>query len=177
MIKKVLIYFVMLMDVVKTYINNKTEKIIFSSNISTVTHNENKKIINKFIKQDQFKEVQKQKFKIDRDLLKLSLTQLLGLLDIRNFPIFIVLSNLFIMKSVPSKMATITLDNKNYSFSVTFEEQQHIMCSKIKRKDELIKFSYRFIRKQIFKRFKEKMISERKMSKLKDIRNEFKRFF
>ena len=175
-IRKVLVYFVMLMDLFKIYLNFKTKTDLYTSQINEKIHKENKIILENTVLFEQFKEAKWVEFKVDADLLNLSIEELLERVDILLFPEYIILSNLFIMKSLSSKLVTLTLKNKKFSFQVTFEEQQLLLCAKIKRKDELIKYSYRFIRKQIFKEFKAQVEARGKTS-LEKVRKEFNKVF
>ena len=172
-IKKLLVYFVMVMDLFKCYLYVKTDQSFGDSHVAADVHSRNRRKLDAFVKLDQFKETPRPRFEVDSSLWALPLGQLLDRVDLSLYPAFITLSNLFIMKSLSSKVATLNLAGREFKFTVTFEEQQWIMCSKIKRKDELIKFSYRFIRKQIFKAFKQRICVEGENLRLEEIRRRF----
>lgn len=175
-LKKLLVFFVMLMDVFKCYLNFKIKKPIFLTQIDPETHQKNSKILEHIIKFEQYKEEETTPLCVDPGLFACSTAQLMDKIDMTLFPEYVILSNLFIMKSSSTRMVTMTLRNNSYSFQVTIEEQQRLLSSKIKRKDELIKYSYRFIRKQIFKKFKEDLEKQRRVT-LDEARSEFNRVF
>lgn len=115
------------------------------SEISSLIMDANENLISKM----------KSKIKIDSDWLQMNLESLIAMFDIRDFMSFLVLAHTNIPKKKKKLKFIINHKNEKIKFEYSIREQVNLLCCKIKRKDELIKFSFKFIRRQILKQFQE----------------------
>ena len=144
-LKKILIYCLTLMRIMNDFLNFKTNP------------NSNKKL--NYMK-DLIENIPKNnvsycsKIHVNKSLMNLSIEDLINSFDIEDFTTYLVLGHTYIYKK--HKKAKIKIDHKGtiFEFDLTCREQRDILCCKTKRKDELIKFSFKFIRRQVFKIFK-----------------------
>jgi hypothetical protein len=107
------------------------------------------------------------KLPIDKRLINKSLQELTDLVDIECLQIYIFLSNIFISKKEKAKKISFIYKNHQYEFLFKMQEQEKLLCCKVKRKDELIKFTFKFIRRQIMKDFTNKHKKKLSYSQLK----------
>jgi hypothetical protein len=128
----------------------------FKSNTNLI--HENKPGINKLISSliaGKKKLKYKNQIKINPLFLKMSIEELISNFSILDFNAYLILGNIFIDKEKKNIDVNIQYKNKYYKFNMCHREQKDLLCFKTKRKDELIKFSFKFIRRQIFKEFQE----------------------
>ena len=154
LLRKLLILFIMLMDLCKSFLNLKTGEDLFKSNISEEVHKANHQKVKNVLQNNNYYNNKILKYSIDTSLYHLSLEALMMHVDVCFFQNYLLLTHVYLTKKFSKKLVNIRLKDKVYSFKFTLKEQEQIFCSKSKRRDELIKFSYKFIRKQIFKNFK-----------------------
>lgn len=95
------------------------------------------------------------KVRVDASLENLSIRQLIDLFDISDFATYLVLGHTYIYKKHKKVRVKVVHRGRVCQFDMTCREQRDILCCKTKRKDELIKFSFKFIRRQVFKNFKQ----------------------
>ena len=93
--------------------------------------------------------------RVDPALLPLSLEQLVSLFDIRDFAAYLALAHTYIPKKKKHVKVTLQHVQRRYKFEFSIREQVNLLCCKIKRKDELVKFSFKFIRRQMLRQFQE----------------------
>ena len=93
--------------------------------------------------------------KVDVSLARRPLSELIGLFDIADFATYLVLGHTYIYKKHKKVRVRVAHRGRLHEFDLTCREQRDILCCKTKRKDELIKFSFKFIRRQVFKNFKQ----------------------
>lgn len=150
-----MVLFIMLMDLTKCFLNLKSGKDLYKSHLSTEIHNQNKLKIEEILKDpDYFCVPGSLKYRVDPKLLEMPLARLVSLADVCFFQKYLLLTHVYLTKKFSTKHVTLKLKGELYSFDFSLKEQEQIFCSKSKRRDELIKFSYKFIRKQIFRDFK-----------------------
>jgi hypothetical protein len=164
-LKKIIIYILTLMKMVKDFIYIKSEKGVLSEDqqqMASLIRLSNHSTQNSF----------KNQIVVDKSLLNLSIEELLSKFDIRDFYIYLILGHSYIKKKERKTRIELKFKNEKYSFIMTSREQRDLLCFKIKRKDELIKFSFKYIRRQIFKEFRKKhkrRFEEPDRNKLKQI--------
>lgn len=174
LLRKLLILFIMLMDLCKSFLNLKTGEDLFKSNISEEVHKANHQKVKNVLQNNNYYNNKILKYSIDTSLYHLSLEALMMHVDVCFFQNYLLLTHVYLTKKFSKKLVNIRLKDKVYSFKFTLKEQEQIFCSKSKRRDELIKFSYKFIRKQIFKNFKKNLFDRRSdLSSNEDAKNEF----
>lgn len=93
--------------------------------------------------------------RVDPAHLSLSLEQLISLFDIRDFAVYLILAHTYIPKKKKQVKVTLQHKQRRYKFEFSIREQVNLLCCKIKRKDELVKFSFKFIRRQMLRQFQE----------------------
>jgi hypothetical protein len=94
------------------------------------------------------------KIEIQKNLLNLSLEDLIKLIDIKDVNTYLLITHRFISKKDKDQQMKLIHHGKLYEFSLNTFEQQQLLCCKTKRKDELIKFSFKFIRRELVKKFR-----------------------
>lgn len=91
---------------------------------------------------------------VDRAWLELPLWRLLDEFDINRVAVYVVLAHRLIHKHERHPSLRLVYDGEEVQFQMTSKEQLRILCCKKKRKDELIKFSFKFIRRHILAEFR-----------------------
>ena len=164
-LKKIIIYILTLMKMVRDFIYIKSEK-------GELAHDQHQMAnlirLSNHSSQDSFRN----KIIIDETLCSLSIDALLSRFDITDFYTYLILGHTYIKKKERQVRVKLKHNDTLYSFIMTSREQRDLLCFKIKRKDELIKFSFKYIRRQIFKEFREKhkrRFEEPDRNKLKQI--------
>lgn len=174
LLRKLLILFIMLMDLCKSFLNLKTGEEIFKTRLSFDVHKNNHQKVKNILQNNNYYNNKLLKYGIDSKLFALPLEDLMAQVDVCFFQNYLLLTHVYLTKKFSKKVVNLRLRGKNYTFKFTLKEQEQIFCSKSKRRDELIKFSYKFIRKQIFKNFKKELFQERKdLSSNEDAKKEF----
>lgn len=107
---------------------------------------------------------------IDKDLLDKDIYDMIDQVDIECLQIYIFLSNVFICKKEKKKNISFIYKNFQYEFIYKIDEQERILSCKTKRKDELVKFSFKFIRRQILKDY---TIQNKKKHNLNELKYKF----
>jgi hypothetical protein len=176
LLRKLLILFIMLMDLCKSFLNLKTGTELFKSNISSEVHKANYQKVKNVLNSNSYYNNRVLKYAVDSSLFGLSLEALMMHVDVCFFQNYLLLTHVYLTKKFSKKLVNIRLKDQVFSFSFTLKEQEQIFCSKSKRRDELIKFSYKFIRKQIFKNYKKELFEKRPdLSSNEDAKTEFYR--
>jgi hypothetical protein len=118
-------------------------------------------------------EAMNSKLTINQQYLSLSIEELISLFDIRDFATYLTLAHTYIPKKQKQIKLIISHKSKKFKFDFSIKEQINLLCCKTKRKDELIKFSFKFIRRQVLKQFQE----ENKYKLNKADKNKMKHIF
>jgi len=95
------------------------------------------------------------KVPVDLELGTLSIEELISKFNVEDFCTYLILGHTYIYKKNKKVKIKIIHKKKLFEFDLTCREQRDILCCKTKRKDELIKLSFKFIRRQVFKNFKQ----------------------
>lgn len=162
-LKKILIYTLTLMRLMNDFVEVKTGKSCSTNKyVESLVRSSRKNSQSSFTN----------KVKVDVSLLDSSVEQLINLFNIEDFNTYLVLGHTYIYKK--NKRIRIKLYHRGElrELDLTCKEQRDILCCKTKRKDELIKFSFKFIRRQVFKKFKQnhkRRFEDTHKSKLKKI--------
>jgi hypothetical protein len=147
-LKKIIIYMITLMKLVNDFLeykSNLSENQGNKSTISNLVNFANENLIDKM----------ESKIKINLNLIALNIDELIKKFDIRDFCSYLILAHTNIPKKKKQMKFIINHRNKKLKFEFTIKEQINLLSCKVKRKDELIKFSFKFIRRQILKQFQE----------------------
>lgn len=94
------------------------------------------------------------KIEIDPELLELPIDSLLKKVDISDINTFIFITHRFINKKDRDQHVKMFHRGELVEFLINTREQQELLCCKTKRKDEYIKFSFKFIRRELLKKFR-----------------------
>lgn len=145
-LKKFMIYILTLIKIVEEFLLYKTQErpmnvyTEFFKKISNLDKNDKNTKIDHTIP-------------INKDHLNKNIYELTEEVDIECLQMYIFLSNIFINKKDKAKNISFIYKNHQYDFIYRMQEQEKMLCCKIKRKDELIKFTFKFIRRQIMRDF------------------------
>lgn len=163
LLKKILILFIMQLDVLKCYVNCKANAKVFETKFDQGVHHENAEKTRNLLG-DINNLVKAFTFKVDESLQTLSLDTLVDKIEIDLFQLYLLLSKVYLTKSKNAQTVTLKINQKQYSFRVTMLEQKYILNVKPKRKDELNKFAFKFIRKNVFLHFKNSLPNKEQKS-------------
>ena len=147
-LKKILIYIHLLMKFINKFFEYTLNKGTPES-------------INRFVQLMNLSETKSPDFKewcikVPAELLTKDIETLIDMIDIEDIQTFLLLNHIFINnKNIRTKIDIIH-KGKLYKFFMSSRMQNLVMCCKTKRKDELVKFSFKYIRKQVYKEFQEK---------------------
>ena len=129
------------MEIMNLYISSKSKT--SDSEISQVIKEIDLKPVNNFFKE----------YRVNKSLIKESLEQLVNRIQLKDIQIYLLLTHTFIHKKKRKAKVRFYIDNRIVSFWITCKEQINLLCSKIKRKDELIKMGFKFTRRELLKKF------------------------
>lgn len=147
--KNFLILVISLLDKMKVFINFKTNEQVYPENSRWTRY---KKLL-RSLKPGQGKSPS---LVIDDSLWCMGVTQLIQEIDLRDIQIYIALNKTVIKKNGYKDVAFRRRDNnKVEKLVVSYDEHFELFCPKSKRKDELTKFLFKYIKKQIFTSYKE----------------------
>lgn len=159
-----LIYMLTLMRVMNEYLEEKTQS------TPSAEHKTIRTLINN-CKRSGGSHFQN-RVKVDPSLPTKPLHDLVQLFDVEDFSTYLILAHTYIYKKNKKVAIKIRHKRRTFEFDLTCKEQKDLLCCKTKRKDELIKFSFKFIRRQVFKNFKQnhkRRFEDTQKSKLKDL--------
>ena len=148
--KKTLLYFICLIDLNKLFTNQKSGSEHFKqSSISKNTRNN-------YIAQLKTKKVWKMnKLELCKDLKLKSLSELISMISAGDLQFYLWISRILIDKSNKKDSFTYCSNSKNViTFKINSKERRELICSKSKRKEEVLKFSFKFLKKGILEDFK-----------------------
>lgn len=165
-IKKILVYLIALFDIMNQYLDFKilgSEEKYQNPLIEHILENFNKStpIVFKHI------------WPVDSKLIDLPLETLIKKISIKDIQKFITITHTFIQRKYKTLKMTIEHRGKRSSFTLTTREQKLLLCCKIKRKDELIKFSFKFIRRMLFKKYRKEIILKEPYLQKMEIKDRF----
>ena len=113
-----------------------------------------------------------EQFEIDEASLRLSLSELVARVSIRDLQLYVAISNVdFLPKRTTKMVFFVDQKNEKCQFEMTLFERDSLLLPKIKRKDEKIKFVFKSIRKQLFNEFKLQSKNNNSVSKTKKLFN------
>ena len=98
-------------------------------------------------------EAMKHKVGVKPELLRLSIYELIERFDIRDLATYLVLNHVYIYKNNQAIEVNLEHKGKRVRFMMTKKEQRDVLCCKTKRRDELVKMSFKFMRRRILKEF------------------------
>ena len=98
----------------------------------------------------------KSKENIDPSLIEMSISDLIGQLKIQDVQTFITIGRIMISRKMKKRKVSLIHQGKAIEFYLTKQEQMNVLFCKAKRKDELLKLGFKFIRRQILDEFQEK---------------------
>jgi sulfur carrier protein ThiS len=145
--KKLLMIIVSLLDLMKMFLNFKTGESIYPENHRWEGY---KKIVRNIIPG-----VNKKQLKIDAGLKNQTVSQLLSQIDLRDLQIYISINKSVVKKNKYQDISFRRRDNNQLeNIIISYDEHHQLFCPKFKRKDELTKFLFKYIKKQIFLNYK-----------------------
>lgn len=140
--KKCLLFFISLIELNKLYANSNSQKNIFNHFvISNNTQN---------IYLQEIKEAKRVQLPICPSLLSIELEELINLFRFNDLQFYFKVNRIFIKKKFDPKV--FNLKNK-IKIEYSHQIKDRITCSKLKRRDEILKFSYKFIRRNLILNF------------------------
>lgn len=164
-IKKALIYLIKLFDIVKLLINTKTHSTIYNNfNISNITQ--------KAYIQALLSPSNPEKLKIDKALLNLDINQLINQIKLEDVQLYLWINKIHIEKHKHKEIKFKDFIGKIHTFKLFYEEKKKFICCKSKRKDEILKFSFKLLRKKMLFRFEKKI--ELKCKNQMNLKQKFK---
>ena len=163
-LKKILIYFLSLLHIMDKFIDYKLSD-----------YKDDKTLMNQIIRSCNSNTMEYNQFrlKIRRDFLGMSIEDLISKFNMTQINTYIVIAHRIIHKKEKRPKITLQYKSKEIFFWITSKEKMKVLCCKRKRKDELIKFSFKFIRRQILANFKKKHFSQDNWSNKKNIKEKF----
>jgi hypothetical protein len=164
--KKLLIYVITLMKVMNEYLSLKISKKKITFKLSPVAYMI--ELSNQFNA-----DAMRNKITVDGGLLSNSLEELLNMVNIEDFRTYIMLNHVYIYKNNQKVEVHVEHRGKQVKVTMTKKEQRDVLCCRTKRKDELVKMSFKFIKRKILKEFEK--IQKKKNRNIK--KNNWKKKF
>lgn len=110
------------------------------------------------------------KFRVCGSLLSKSLGELAGLVDVADVSTYVLLTNVY-MSGKENQRRVHLFSGEGFSVNVKVNEE--VLFYKSKRKDELVKFSFKFIRKQLINRHRRRISRNASKVKAQFVRKDF----
>lgn len=174
-LKKVLIHMLTVIDIMKLYINQcLQEKLYFDFHMKKETLHNNFKKVEKIYK-NRFNQENLEdsiKFTIEKSLKNYLLTDLVEMFSMTNILDYILLTNIYMCGKESTRKVSLY---SGKSMSINIKTNEELLFYKSKRKDELVKFSFKFIRKQIINSYKVDISNPKQKIKAQIVKQEFNR--
>lgn len=150
--RKILVLLISLVELNKEFVNFKTETEYFKvCLISSQTRESYRRAVERRAAGEPMP-----RLKICPSLLRLKLKELVDLVDIDDLQFYQWMNRIYLDKKRNSKWVIFQdIFGKQASFQLSFEEKRDIICSRTKRKDEILKFSFKFLRKRLLLKYRE----------------------
>lgn len=100
---------------------------------------------------ENLEDVKNLRFRVRPDLLKMNLKKLLAEIQLSDVSHYVLLTNLYMTGKENTRVVALHCQTK---IQVEIKTNEECLFYKSKRKDELVKFSFKFIRKHILNRFR-----------------------
>jgi sulfur carrier protein ThiS len=151
--KNLLMIIVSLLDLMKMFLNFKTGESIYPESSRWDGY---KKIVRNIIPGEN-----KKQLKIDPSLKNQTISQLLSQIDLRDLQIYISINKSVVKKNKYQDISFRRRDNNELeNIIISYDEHHQLFCPKFKRKDELTKFLFKYIKKQIFSDYKKQTLEK-----------------
>ena len=151
--KNLLMITVSLLDLMKMFLNFKTGESIYPESSRWDSY---KKIVRNIIPGEH-----KKRLKIDYNLKNQTISQLLSQIDLRDLQIYISINKSVVKKNKYQDISFRRRDNNELeNIIISYDEHHQLFCPKFKRKDELTKFLFKYIKKQIFSEYKKQTLEK-----------------
>ena len=145
--KRLLVIAVSLLDLMKMFLNFKTGELIYAESPRWTGY---KKAVRNLAPGNRAKQLT-----IAPGLMTQTVSELLAQIDLRDLQIYISINKSVVKKN---KYQDISFrrrdDNCLENIIISYDEHHQLFCPKFKRKDELTKFLFKYIKKQIFADYK-----------------------
>lgn len=149
--KRLLVIAVSLLDLMKMFLNFKTGEQIYAESPRWTGY---KKAVRNLAPGNRPKQL-----KIDPELMTRTMSQLLSQIDLRDLQIYISINKSVVKKNKYQDISFRRRDNNRLeNIIISYDEHHQLFCPKFKRKDELTKFLFKYIKKQIFAEYKTKTL-------------------
>lgn len=176
-LKKLIIQMLTVLDIMKLYINQNLDSAIYTHSTYASTPEVlkyNTSLINEIIsiKKNSSPCVYSinKRFKVCKQLLNEPLENLIDKINIKDVCTYVLMTNVYM--SGKENFRKIQLFSGK-SFMVNVKVNEDILFYKSKRKDELVKFSFKFIRKQLINRHRKLMSGKSSKIKAQFVRKNF----
>jgi sulfur carrier protein ThiS len=151
--KKLIVIMICLMDLMKVFLNFKTGDSIYKETKRLEFY---KKIVRNALPNAG-------KIPLNQSLMKLSISELLAEVDLRDLQIYISINKTVVKKHKYHDISFRRRDNQEIeNIIISYDEHFRLFCPKYKRKDELTKFLFKYIKKQMFNEYREKAVKNGK---------------
>ena len=134
-----MIFFISLIELNKLYVNQNTKENIFQK----FYINEDTKI--QYLSElEKFQNSSMSKLKICNGLMNKNMDQLIECFNFEDIKFYFVVNRIFIKKKFQPKFFSVFKNQRKIEIEYNHKIKDIIICSKIKRRDEILKFSYKF---------------------------------
>lgn len=182
-IRKVLIQMISTLQIMQMYVDLKKSEVshdtpsdspIFppcnSSQCQNEISNHNLSILKLILDPESLDKQKSLKFKIDKELLTLDLHRLIEKLSLSQVSLYVLLTNLYMTGKESSRVVSLL---EGTQIRVDIKANEQALFYKSKRKDELVKFSFKFIRKHILGRFRRSLEAQGTRLKSRENKRKF----
>jgi hypothetical protein len=176
-LKKILIQLITVLDIMKLYINMNLNCKFYKSNqfgSSKEVLSYNKSMISDIssFKNNNANSIFpiNKKFKVCKILVSKTLNELIELINVKDVSTYVLMTNVYM--SGKENFRKIHL-YEGHSFTINIKINEEVLFYKSKRKDELVKFSFKFIRKQLINNHRKKISGKSSKLKAQFVRKDF----
>ena len=144
-LKMLIVVMVCLLDLMKVFLNFKTGDPVYKETKRLKFY---KKIVRNGLGNSE-------KIPLNSSLMGLSISQLLSEIDLRDLQIYISINKTVVKKHKYHDISFRRRDNHEIeNIIISYDEHFRLFCPKYKRKDELTKFLFKYIKKQMFNEYR-----------------------
>ena len=171
-LKKVFIQMISVLQLMKIYVNMSLNKQHFDCiSFDQQTLKYNTALIRQILNTNSTNENQpNSKFRINESLLGLSLTDLIAKIRVKDISTYVMLTSIYMSGKESSREIYLSTD---LHFPTNIKANETILFYKSKRKDELVKFAFKFTRKQLLSIYKSQLINKYPKIKASEVRERF----
>ena len=167
-LRKILVLLISLIDLIKIFMNLKAESEVFkvfniSENFRKMYQNE----LEKYLEGSNLPALE-----VCPHLLSMGVRELAESVEVEDLQFYHWINRNYLdKKTVDKEFHFRDIYGKNFQLCLSFRDKCQIICSKIKRKDEILKFTFKFLRKKIL--FKYERDNKKQARNQLDLKNIF----